>query len=100
LSSNTRIGSPRAELEQFAANFLAIGQQRLVAVILAQHGQDDDLMRGNRGRNAQPVIVAMGHDDAADHAGRHAPAGRMRQFLRAFLALITDARRLGKPVPR
>ena len=53
-------------------------------------------MRRNLRRATQAIIIAMRHDHAANHAGGHAPAGRMRELLIAFFILIFNARCFGK----
>ena len=37
--------------------------------------EDDHLDRREAGRQNQAVVVTVGHDDAADNAGAHAPGG-------------------------
>src|SRR3546814_10449966 len=54
-----------------------IVEDRGVFLIVAQHRHDDDLVRRDARRAAQPIVVAMRHDDAADHPGRGAPARRV-----------------------
>ena len=75
---------------------LAIIDQRGILVIVAQHGQDHDLPRGEARRNAQTVIIAMRHDHAADHPRRDAPAGCVGQRLAAFAVLEFDPARRRK----
>ena len=83
-------------LGQHGAQFLAIGQQRRVALVIAQHRQDHDLLRSNCRRHAQAVVIAVSHDHPADQPGRDAPAGGVAQRLLALAVLIADPGGLGE----
>ena len=74
----------------------AVIDDRRILFGVAQHRHDHDLIGRDARRDAQAVIIAMGHDEPADHAGRHAPAGRLRQFLAALGILETDILRLAE----
>ena len=98
-----RLAGPRVEqdAQRFAEGALpgeggtqgfAIFDQRIVFRLLAQHGKDHDLLRGDLGREAQAIIVAMRHDDAADHAGGDAPTGRVGE---TFDTRITGVQAFG-----
>src|SRR3546814_18892908 len=63
-----------------------------ILFIVAQHRDDDDLVRRDARRTAQPVVVAMRHDDAADHPGRRAPTRRVAQAGADVPVLIESAR--------
>ena len=54
------------------------------------------MVRRNLWRATQAIIIAMRHDDAANHAGGNTPAGGMGELLIALFVLIFDPRRLGK----
>ena len=84
------------ECLQFDFDATAIIENRLILLIVTQHRHDDNLVRCDARRTAQAIVVAMRHDDTADHAGRHAPARRVAQAVAAVLVLIADARRLGE----
>ena len=45
------------------------------ALLMLGDGHHHDLHGGDGGRQHQTVIIAVGHDDGADDAGGHAPAG-------------------------
>ena len=45
-------------------------------------------MRGDARRDAQAIIIAMGHDDPAYQPRGNAPAGRMRELLTAISILV------------
>ena len=55
------------------------GDRAGVAVGLDEH--HDDLGRGEAGRHPQAGVVAVAHDQAADHPRRHAPRRRPAQLL-------------------
>ena len=57
-------GQPRAQ-------FLGLFQH---AGLMLRHRHHNDLDRRDLRRQHQPIIVPMGHNDTADHPGRHAPA--------------------------
>src|SRR3546814_3764760 len=57
---------------QLGLNAPAIIEDCGILFIVAQHRDDDDLVRRDARRTAQPVVVAMRHDDAADPPGRRA----------------------------
>ena len=86
----------RVERLQIGFDRAAIVEDRLILLIVAEHRHDDDLVRRDARRTAQPVVVAVGHDDAADHPRRHAPAGRVAQAVAAVPILVTDARGIGE----
>ena len=77
-------------------DLLAIGDQLGIFRRLAQHRDDDDLLRGDGRRHAQAVIVAVGHDHPADQPRRNAPAGGVAELLGAFAILILDAGGMGE----
>ena len=62
------------------------------------HGDDHGLNGGHAGRQDQAPVVAVGHDDAADHAGGNAPAGLVGMVEDVVLAGKGDVKRLGKAV--
>ena len=49
--------------------------QPMAAWRSAGHRDDHGLDGGDAGGQHQAAVVAVGHDNAADHAGGHAPAG-------------------------
>ena len=51
------------------------GRRLQHAGLVGRHGDHHRLGGGDPGRQHQAVVVAMGHDDAADHPGADAPAG-------------------------
>ena len=81
---------------QFACQRLAIVEHRRVAFVIAQHRHDHDLPRRDLRRAAQPIIIAMRHDDATNQPRRHAPTCCVAQRVTAILVLIADARRIGE----
>ena len=62
-----------AECAQFVADPVSCRD----GLVLNRH--DHDLRRRERRRYPQPVIVAVHHDQTADHPGRASPGGRPRQ---------------------
>ena len=62
------------------------------------HGDDDDLDGGDAGGQHQAVVVAVGHDDAADHAGGHAPGGLVGVMELVVPAGKGDVKGLGEAV--
>src|SRR5690606_27273144 len=44
-------------------------------VVVARNRHDDNLIRREARWQAKPFVVAMRHDDAADHAPAYAPRG-------------------------
>ena len=61
-------------------------------------GQDDDLDGRHARREHQTVVVAVGHDEAAYHAGGHAPAGLKRGLQLVLPVGEGDAEGLGEAV--
>ena len=60
--------------------------------------QNDKLDRGNRGRQHQTVVVAVGHNDRADETGGHAPRGLVDVLELIILIGELDIKRSGKAV--
>src|SRR3989442_1640196 len=50
-------------------------------------------------RDAQAVVVAVAHDQAADHAGADAPRGLPRVLALAAVGEVLDVERLGEVLP-
>jgi hypothetical protein len=89
-----------AEMRQLLLERLAIRHDLRILGLVAQHRHDHDLPRRDARRHAQAVIVAMHHDQPADHPGRHAPAGGLGELELACRVLEADVLRLAKLVPR
>ena len=68
------------------------------AGLVRGYRQDDDLDRRDPRREDQTVIVAVGHDDAADDPGGHAPARLVRVAQLVFLIRERDVEGLCKAV--
>ena len=60
---------------------------------------DGDLDRGDGGRQDQPLVVAVGHDDRADDPGGHPPAGLERVLQLVVPPREGDVEGAGEPVP-
>ena len=65
---------------------------------MGRHGDHHRLGGGDPGRQHQAVVVAVGHDDAADHPGADAPAGLVGIVGLVVLAGEGDVESLGKAV--
>ena len=63
-------------------------------------GNDDDLVRRQAGRQYQPPVVAMGHDDGADGTGAHAPTRLVDMFARPVPRLKIDVEGPGEVLPQ
>ena len=64
--------------------------------VLAPHEQHDDLDRSEPGRDAQPGVVAVAHDQPADHPGGRAPRGLPHVLERARLGRVLGVEHLGE----
>ena len=68
------------------------------ALLVLGHGDDHDLDGGDAGGQDQAVVVAVGHDDAADHPGGHPPAGLVGVVELVVAAGKGDVKGLGKTI--
>src|ERR1700757_1213026 len=57
---------------------------------------DDHLVRGESWWQDQPLVVAVGHDDPADHPGGHPPGCGVAQLELSRLVRVPDAEGLGE----
>ena len=56
-------------------------RRRTLSRLFIVNDRDDDEMGGrDAGRQDEAVVIAMGHDEAADQARRHSPRGRPSKF--------------------
>ena len=69
------------------------------APFLCRDGHDDGLHGRHLGREHQPALVAVRHDDGADEAGGHPPARGIGVFQRAVPVEEFDVERLGEVLP-
>ena len=63
-------------------------------VVAAEHGPDHGVRRREPGRQYEPVVVGVRHDETADEASRDAPRRREREALLPFGVEEFDAARL------
>lgn len=54
---------------------LTVGDDGVACVGLGGDGDDDDLLGCDAGRADEAVVIGVGHDEGADHAGGDAPGG-------------------------
>ena len=64
--------------------------------VAAADGHDDHLVRGQGGRQHEALVVAVGHDHGADHAGAHAPRRGVAELLDPGRVRVLDAEGLGE----
>ena len=64
------------------------------------HGDDDHLGGGDLGGQHQAVVVAVGHDHAADEPGGHTPGGLEGVVGLVVLAGEGDVEARAKPSPK
>ena len=69
------------------------------AFFMLGYGDNDDLDGGDAGGQHQAAVVPVGHNNAADHAGRHAPGGLEGVMGLVVLAGEGDVKGLGEAVP-
>ena len=68
------------------------------AVLVHGDGDDHGLDGGDAGGQDQAVVVAVGHDEAADHPGGHAPTGLVGVVQGVVLAGEGDVKSFGEAV--
>ena len=69
----------------------ARGGEHLRSVLLADDRHDHGLVRRDGGWQAQPCVVAVGHDEAADEPCARPPGGRVGVLLASVPACEGDA---------
>ncbi len=70
------------------------------ALLVLGYRDDHHLRRGDPGRQDQAIVVAVGHDDAADHPGGNAPAGLVGVMGLVVLPVKVMSKALAKPSPK
>ena len=75
---------------------LAVVQHGLGVVGFEGDGHDDHVRGGELGRQHEAVVVAVGHDEPADQAGGHAPAGGPGVVLLVVFAQEADVLGFGE----
>ena len=68
------------------------------AGLVRRHGDDHRLDGSHPGGQDQAVVVSVGHDDAADHPGGHAPAGLVGIVELVVLSGVGDVEGFGEAV--
>ena len=83
---------------QIRLNGFGLGQHGLFPVA-ALNRNDHHLIRRDARREDEPAVVAVRHDDAADHSRRNAPRGRPGVLQRLVAALELDLERFREVLP-